>query len=104
MTCVLQAIIEELEYQQIKVLFVKTSFNEQLEILIETKEGTLSDKFMEQLSQDLPELQSVNIKGAYLEVTLPLLLFKASGVSISGIKQSNGSKIIINIPINNLPV
>ena len=99
----LQAIIEELEYQQIKELSVKTSLNEQLEILIETKEGMLSDKFMEQLSQDLPELQSVNVKGAYLEVTLPLLLFKASGVSISGIKQTNGSKIIINIPINNLP-
>jgi hypothetical protein len=99
----LHAIVDELESQTIKGLIVKTSMNKNLKITLDTKDGSLSDTFMDQFKQEIPESPSLNIGDHNIDILLSLVLFHKAGVSVSGKALSTGSRIVLTIPMNNHP-
>jgi len=99
----LYAVVDELERQTIKGLLIKTSMNTDLKITLDTKDGHLSDLFMGQINQKIPELPSFSIRDHKIDILMPLILFHKAGVSISAKESSNGSKISLTIPMNNPP-
>ena len=95
------AIVDELESQTVKGLIVKTSMDDMLKITIDTKDGTLSDRFMEQFKQEIPESSSLTLTDQNMDILFPLVLFRNLGASASGKALSSGSRIILMIPMSN---
>ena len=98
----MQAIIEELERQQIKRLILKTSFSQSgVELMINTGGENLSESFLELLNLEIPASESLKIEDHDIGVILVVALLKSVGISVTGRVESSGPRIILTIPINN---
>ena len=95
----LQAIIEELEGQEIQAMILRTSFSDSyLEITITTEDRNLSEKFIELLNQEI-STSSLNIENNDVGMILALMIFEAGGASITSQTDPPGSNITLAMPI-----
>ncbi|MBN1850783.1 MAG: hypothetical protein JW932_19595 [Deltaproteobacteria bacterium] len=95
--------VDELEDRKIKRLFIKTSMNTNLKITLETKDGHLSDQFMDQLDREINDSPALSMDDHKIDILFPLIIFHKTGVLASGKKSSTGSKISLQIPMHNPP-
>ena len=98
----MQAIVEELERQDIKGLGIKTLLRDSsLGITIATEDGNLSGRFMGLLSQGLSWDQHLGEgDGDMLGVLLSLALLEESGAAVEGRSLALGSSVSIHLPLH----
>ncbi|MBN1625124.1 MAG: hypothetical protein JW944_01255 [Deltaproteobacteria bacterium] len=96
----LQSLIEELEGEGVKGLTLKTVFEDlSLMIIINTKEGNPSERFMKLLKQDLSSSERIRDEDSDMGIFLALLIFDAEGIAIEADLEPSGSRITITFPI-----
>lgn len=96
----LQAVIEELESREIKVLTLKTSSDDPyLKIVIATEEGNLSENFMAPLNQAMPASNRLRVGSHNVGMVLALQIFNTMGITVTNRNDATGSIVTLTIPI-----
>lgn len=95
----LQAVIEEIENQEIKILYLKTDINDsKLNLSINIKEGNLSEGFTRILNHDfavgLPENNNQD-----MGTIVALMMFESEGISLNSLTDTTGTIIQFTVPI-----
>lgn len=96
----LQIIIEEIENEEVKGLIFETDFHDAfLNVTIMTREGNLSESFMNSLNEGAVLLHEKQDGEYNIELMLILMMFEKEGIRIMSRAESPGSKITISLPV-----
>lgn len=95
----LQAVIEEIENQEIKILYLKTDIKDsQLNLTINTEEGNLSEGFTQILNHDFA-IGILEDNNQDMGTIAALMMFKSEGISLNSLTDTTGSAIQFTVPI-----
>ena len=98
----LQIFIEEVEREKINGITLKTEFNgSHLKLIIGTQGGSVSEKFIGLLNQEISYTEDLDVEGHEVGMLLVLIIYMTNGTTIKGAVGESGSDITIIFPIRN---